>query len=65
VIFGLLLVIRQNKKRDFRLILMKIDIFRLRDLWYNQSRDKLINDNRWVINFKWKLNNKIMGLIKN
>lgn len=26
---------------------------------------KLINGNQWVINFKWKLNNEIMGLIGN
>jgi len=29
--FVLLLEMRENKKKDFRLILMKVDIFRMRD----------------------------------
>jgi len=30
----------------FKLILMEIDIFRLKDLWYSQSRDRLIDENQ-------------------
>jgi len=30
--FGLLSVIRENKKKYFRLILMKVDIFKVGDL---------------------------------
>ena len=44
VAFILLLVIRENKKRDFKLIWIKIDIIRLRDIWYNQSRYTLISN---------------------
>ena len=65
VAFILLLVIRENKKRDFKLIWIKIDIIILRDIWYSQSKGILINDNQWVINFKWKLNNKILDITKN